>query len=58
MIITRSVTEEDNSDKEDEMAMDLATNVVSEQIIDYTDSENEYEEDEQLILDEENETCM
>ena len=58
MIITRSVTEEDNSDKEDEMAMDLATNVVSEQTIDYTDSENEYEEDEQLILDEENETCM
>ena len=58
MIITRSVTEEDNSDKEDEMAMDLATNVVSEHIIDYTDSENEYEEDEQLILDEENETCM
>ena len=58
MIITRSVTEEDNSDKEDEMAMDLATNVVNEQIIDYTDSENEYEEDEQLILDEENETCM
>ena len=58
MIITRSVTEEDNSDKEDEMAMDLATNVVSEQIIDYTDSENEYEEDKQLILDEENETCM
>ena len=53
---TRTVTEEDNSDGEDEMTISMVSDSqphVDQQLVGYTDSESDEDEDEQPILDEE-----
>ena len=53
-----TVTEEDNSDEEDEMTIGMVSDSQphgDQQLIGYTDSESDEDEDEQPILDEENE---
>ena len=54
---TGTVTEEDNSDGEDEMKKSMVSDSQphgDQQLVGYTDSENDEDEDEQPILDEEN----
>ena len=55
---TGTVTEEYNSDEEDGMTIGMASDSQphgDQQLVGYTDSENDEDEDEQPILDEENE---
>ena len=55
---TGTVTEEDNSDEEDEMTIGMVSDSQphgNQQLVGYTDSESDEYEDEQPILDEENE---
>ena len=55
---TGTVTEEDNSDEEDVMTIGMVSDSQphgDQQLVGYTDSESNEDEDEQPILDEENE---
>ena len=56
---TGTVTEEDNSDGEDEMTIGMVSDSQphgDQRPVGYTDSESDEDEDEQPILEEENET--
>ena len=55
---TGTVTEEDNSDEEGEMTIGMVSDSQphgDQQLVGYTDSESDEDEDEHPILDEENE---